>query len=108
MVAIGNCGELAGGIELLPDAAVDDGVLDAIVLSPDGVVGWLAIVLDVLTGHRRGHPRLRHRRSPRFEVRTGRLVPSQIDGDIVGPRRRMVVRVDPGVLIVRTPAAESR
>ena len=37
---IANCGTLQGGITLLPDAAPDDGELDYLVLSAEGVGEW--------------------------------------------------------------------
>ena len=39
-VVIGNVGRLQGGMELLPDAEADDGEIDSVLLSPEGIVGW--------------------------------------------------------------------
>lgn len=108
MIVIGNCGELTGGLALLPEASVDDGQLDAVVVAPDGVIGWAAVALDVVTRHRRGHARLQHRSGERFEVRTGRPVAAEIDGDVTGPRSRLKARIDPGALVVRMPAGDAR
>ncbi len=42
-VMVGNCGSLPGGVLLIPDARVDDGVLDIMALRPEGPFGWLKI-----------------------------------------------------------------
>ncbi len=38
---IGNCGMVQGGIRLLPDAVLDDGKLDVLMISADGALQWL-------------------------------------------------------------------
>ncbi|WOF21883.1 diacylglycerol kinase family protein [Microbacterium betulae] len=38
---VGNCGMLQGGFTLLPDADPSDGELDLLLLSAEGVAGWL-------------------------------------------------------------------
>ncbi len=42
-IIMGNCGELPGGILLMPDAKPDDGVLDIAAFRPRGRLGWFTI-----------------------------------------------------------------
>ncbi len=99
-VLVGNCGELVGGVPLMPEAEVDDGWLDIAVVAPRGVVGWGAVVATVLTRSRRGHPVVQHLRCRSVEIRTEQPLHVQLDGDTVGTARALRVRVDPGALTV--------
>ena len=40
---LGNCGSLPGNILLLPDAVVDDGLFDLMMMRPGGPLGWLRV-----------------------------------------------------------------
>jgi len=104
-VVVGNCGELTGGVRLLPDARPDDGWLDLVVVSPRGVVGWAAVTMTVLTRHRRGHPVVEHFRCRSVEIRPERALPAQLDGDPIGSARALRVRVDEGVLAIKSRTA---
>ncbi len=104
-VVIGNCGTLTGGIQLLPEAEVDDGWLDAAVLSPKGIASWASVAARVLT--RRGHRRVERLRCREMAVRVDRPTEAQLDGDVVGTVRALRSRIDPGALIVRLPAPAS-
>ena len=102
-VLVGNCGTLTGGIKLMPDAELDDGLLDALVVSPYGLVGWTALIGDFLTRSRHGHRLLARRRAGEFVVRLSDPNLGEIDGDPVGRFERMDVRCDPQSLTVRVP-----
>ncbi|TFC81329.1 diacylglycerol kinase [Cryobacterium cheniae] len=47
-IMVGNCGSLPASIELIPDAALDDGLFDVVVLKPEGFGGWLQIMTKVI------------------------------------------------------------
>ncbi len=100
-VVIGNCGKLTGGLVLMPEAEVDDGWLDAVILSPAGVVGWVAVAWRVLTKTRKGHMRVDHHRLRSVSIRTDRPEEVQIDGDTIGQARALSATVDPLALIIR-------
>ena len=103
-IIIGNVGRLQGGVELLPDATVDDGSLDAVLLSPKGLVGWAAVVAGILTKNRFGHRRVEHFqcRSMQVDLSGAHEEEVQLDGDPIGPARSLTVTVLPKSLIVRT------
>lgn len=45
---IGNCGMVQGGLRLLPDAKLDDGLLDVLLITSDGALQWLDTVRSVV------------------------------------------------------------
>lgn len=116
-IIIGNAGSLPGNILLLPDAAVDDGQLDVVILRPEQLIGWIQIFVKVLwengvlrrtpLGRRfRGREvqALNYLRGAEFRVRLSRPEEIELDGDPLGKAIGMVVRVAPGGLRVRVPA----
>ena len=46
-VMVGNCGKIMGGVEIFPEAKVDDGILDVVILAPVGRLGWLGVLAGV-------------------------------------------------------------
>jgi len=100
-VLVGNCGELVGGLPLMPEAEMDDGWLDIAVVAPRGVVGWGAVVATVLTRSRRGHPVVQHFRCRSAEIRAEQPLHVQLDGDVAGTARVLRVRCDQHALRVR-------
>lgn len=107
-VMVGNVGKLQGGMDLLPDALADDASVDAVLLSPEGVVGWAATVAQLSTRRRFGHSRVDHVQGQEVRVVCDRPVAIEIDGDTMGQATAMRVRVQPGNLVVRVPAGSKR
>ena len=101
-VIVGNCGELTGGVRLLPEARIDDGRLDVVVVAPRGVVGWMAVIGAVLTRSRWGHPVVEHFTCRRVEVSAEKPLHVQLDGDPAGMARVLRAEVQPAALVVRT------
>jgi len=110
MVVVGNSGKLRGGVALLPDAVLDDGLLDVAVLAPRGPIGWIRTTASVLAakrGHDHDHEELARVQAPAFRVSADRLTATQLDGDPIGEHRRIECRVRPGALLVRVSSDES-
>ena len=100
-VIVGNCGTLQGGVELMPEAELDDGRLDAVVMAPRGVFGWASVLADVATRHRAGHSQLDRLVAPELTILAQRPVEAEIDGDPVGEHRALAIRTLPEALVVR-------
>jgi len=106
---VGNCGRLPGGITLLPDAVLDDGVLDiAAIDTRGGIAGWAQLFGEVVLqgiGVRNELPakigRIDHTRARSVHLTVAGGEHVQVDGDIVGRASEVDARVDPGALVVR-------
>jgi YegS/Rv2252/BmrU family lipid kinase len=101
-VLVGNVGQLEGGLELLPDAAADDGLLDVAVVAPRTLRDWLRVAYRI-TRHRRHDRHLERFTGQTISIVADRVVPRQIDGEVIDEGRRIDVHVEPGALVVRVP-----
>ncbi len=100
-VLFGNCGKIFGGLVLMPEAKIDDGLVDAVIMSPKGLVGWTAVLARVLSRQRRGHSIVDHHTGSEITVRCERPEELQLDGDSFGQVRRVTSTVMPKALVVR-------
>lgn len=101
-VLVGNVGQLEGGLELLPDAAADDGLLDVVIVAPRTLRDWLRVAYRVAR-HRRSDRHLERFAGHTISIEADRVVPRQIDGEVIDEGRRIDVHVEPGALVVRVP-----
>jgi YegS/Rv2252/BmrU family lipid kinase len=106
-VVVGNVGSLQGGVPLLPDAEPDDGLLDAVVLTARGWAGWLALVAHVLQ-RRRATGRVARLTFRELRIDLDREQPWELDGEVMGRTRQLVIAVQPGQLLLRGPAAAGK
>jgi diacylglycerol kinase family enzyme len=112
-VTVGNSGALPGGFAVMPDARPDDGRLDVVVLAPAGLLGWVDVGYRVALGSRRDDAQLERYQARTVEIKADQAgpglaepeLPRQLDGEIVESSSTLSVRVLPGALLVRVPAA---
>ena len=102
-VTVGNSGALPGGFVVLPDARVDDGVLDVLILAPSGLTGWVDVGLRVAMRSRTDDRQLERHQARTVEIRAEAQLPRQIDGEVITCGRSLTVAVRPGALLVRVP-----
>ena len=110
---VANGGRLPAGINLLPQARTDDGLLDvAAIDTVAGLAGWSSLARQVLppyaahyseSGRSLGRVMLRRGGEVAVQLSAPALV--EVDGDLLAPTQGMRVRIDPGALLIRRPAA---
>ena len=102
-VLIGNVGRLQGGLELLLDAQADDGLLDVVVVAPRTLRDWIGLAWRVIRRHRTRHPHLERFKGRSVDIEADRVVPRQMDGEVIADGRSLAARVESGALVVRAP-----
>jgi diacylglycerol kinase family enzyme len=117
-ILFANCGELPGGISLIPDGSVLDGELDVALMQPAGPLGWLGVWRkiwwdnSVLRRTRAGRAVLERRgrgtsvrylRGIAAEAATPIPQSVQLDGDEFGEATRVSCRIEKGNLLVSVP-----
>ncbi|CAN5351734.1 diacylglycerol kinase family protein [soil metagenome] len=115
---VGNCGSLPANLLLMPDAVIDDGLFDLMMLRPRGVVGWLRVWTKVawtngvirrtragraVAGEQRNDGELRYETGRNFVTRLSKAEEIELDGDGFGRAVAFKAWIEPGGLIVRIP-----
>ena len=96
-----NCGTLQGGIQLVPTARIDDGLLDGVVVAPKTIIGWGSIAVRVLGRSTRNATELTRSSASVYTAEVEARRPVQVDGDVIGEATRVRATVDDRALIVR-------
>ena len=102
-VVIGNVGYLQAGMPLLPDAAIDDGVLDVVILHPRQFLSWIPLAVRVLSKGKRLDEMLDRKTGRKVSIRAAHDTPRQLDGDPIGAGRELHAECVHGRLLVRVP-----
>ncbi|MDO5677788.1 MAG: diacylglycerol kinase family lipid kinase [Propionibacteriaceae bacterium] len=118
-ILIGNCGSIGGNVLLLPDAAVDDGILDVVAVLPRGLFGWPRVAWKVLVDNwllrrtgselvRKNRDRsreLNYQQCREIEVHFRHPEEVELDGDHFGEILALRVHVEDSGLLVQMPPA---
>lgn len=115
-VIVGNTGTLTANVLLLPDAVIDDGQFQMLMLRPEGFVHWLQIIVKVFweNGVLRRTPlgrrmmtkeveALNYVKGSQITAKLSRPEEIELDGDGFGTATAFKARVLPGGLRVRVP-----
>lgn len=114
MVLVGNCGSIGHNVFVMPDAELEDGLLDLLLAKPATLVGWAVVAWRVVVDHalmrrlrRRGVRRndsvMSTLQGTRVALRLEEAEEFEVDGDSVGVIMAASFRVDPGSLAVMVP-----
>jgi diacylglycerol kinase family enzyme len=102
-IVVGNVGFLQAGLPLLPDAAIDDGLLDVVILHPRNFFSWIPLAWRVLLKRKHTDELVNRMTGRRVEIRAASDTPRQLDGDSIGPGRTLTMECVHGRLLVRVP-----
>ena len=102
MVSVLNGTMYGAGMKACPDARMDDGALDVLVITRMPKLKLLALFPKVIAGQHTGHPAVRLFRARRLTLRCDPPQPLNIDGDVSGTTPAEIT-VRPGALSVIAP-----
>ncbi|MDN4472284.1 diacylglycerol/lipid kinase family protein [Demequina zhanjiangensis] len=113
-VLMANIGKLPGGIQLIPDATMDDGKIDiATIDARGGLVGWTELFGQVMAqgaGLKDTRlirvlktSRIDHVRGTEFDIRMEQPQKVQVDGESLGKATGIHAFVQPAALTLRVP-----
>jgi undecaprenyl-diphosphatase len=101
-VLVANVGRLQGGLQLLPGATPDDGLLDVAVLMPPRRRSWLPLAWQLIR-HRPTAPVMETFQARHVEISSDREQPRELDGDLIEPSNTLTAAVRPAALWVCVP-----
>ncbi|MGZ4486534.1 MAG: diacylglycerol kinase family protein [Nocardioides sp.] len=102
-VVVGNVGFLQAGLPLLPDASIDDGLLDVVILHPRNFFSWIPLAWRVLLKLKHTDDLVNRMTGSSVVVRSATDTPRQLDGDSIGPGRELRMECVHGRALVRVP-----
>jgi YegS/Rv2252/BmrU family lipid kinase len=102
-VLVGNVGYLQAGMPLLPDASIDDGVLDVVLLHPSRFLSWIPLAVRVVSRGRRTDDLINRMTGRTVTITAQHETPRQLDGDSIGAGLTLHAECVHGKLLVRVP-----
>lgn len=99
LVSVGNNVSLGGGMKITPDALIDDGVLDVMIVTPLSRLAFLRIFPRVFSGDHTSDPRVVMRHARRIRIEVDAPLVAYADGERMGPLP-VELEVEPGTLRV--------
>ena len=101
LIAVGNNQSIGGGMRVTPDALVDDGLFDVLVVTPLSRRAFLRVFPRVFAGTHLGHPAVTIHRAKTVRIEAERVV-AYADGERVS-QLPVDIEIVPGALRVLMP-----
>jgi diacylglycerol kinase (ATP) len=116
---VANCGSLPANILLVPEAVIDDGLFDLMLMRPGGIIGWIKVWTKVawtngvvrrtkagraLAGEHRNDHSLSYQTGTTLTARFSKPEEIELDGDAFGEAVAFKTWIEPGALVVKIPA----
>ena len=102
LISVGNNVSLGGGMKVTPNALLDDGLFDVLVVQPLSRTAFLRVFPRVFRGEHLSDPRVEVQRAKRVVISAPGVV-AYADGERVGPLP-IDIELVPGALRVLAPA----
>lgn len=99
MVSVANGHSIGGGMRITPDAQLDDGLLDVMLVKPLSRFAFLRIFPSVFKGEHTSDPRVVMRRAKHVRIEVDAPIAAYADGERMGSLP-VDVEVEPGALHV--------
>jgi diacylglycerol kinase (ATP) len=84
VVAVGNGRFFGGGMKIAPQALIDDGLLDVVMVKDFGKLELFANIAKVYRGAHLTHPKVEFRRGMRVKIESGARACVELDGEPLG------------------------
>jgi diacylglycerol kinase (ATP) len=101
MVLIGNLGQITGGLDVFPDAASDDGLLDIAVLTPERARDWLTIGQRLVRNAPQPEGLVRRTQATDITIELAEPTPWELDGEDRDPTSTLTLGIERKALEVR-------
>jgi YegS/Rv2252/BmrU family lipid kinase len=102
-IVVGNVGFLQAGLPLLPDATIDDGRIDVVIVNPARFLHWLLVVVRVVGRGKKTDDTVNRMTGRKVAIKASSPTPRQVDGDPIGAGQELLCECLPGKLLVRVP-----
>jgi len=105
LISVGNNVSIGGGMKVTPDAVMDDGLLDVLIVQPLSRIAFLRVFPSVFRGEHVSDPRVAIHRAKKVTI-DAVDVAAYADGERVGPLP-IDIEVVPGALRVLAPQPDA-
>jgi len=102
-VLIANMGKITGGLEVLPTASPNDGLLDIGILKSETLGQWLRLAGYALLGRAQDDPAFEVHQAKRISISSVHSQPVEFDGEEGGQMRRLFVEIVPQAVRIMLP-----